>query len=205
MRSAEWWRRNRLWLALLVPLLALALAASSYRLTTLYLPWQWSRPQVVARTGTFTQTFRDTERVTWTRTVTVTVQQVARTTVVAGEAAAPGAQLWLVELEFAAAPDQLLDGCTIELEDAAGTIYGGSGAKVDRAGRPQLTAQRSACVPQDAPGPTRDFTGELVPSPIERPPRWTSAASLALPGDVEPVAVRVLWDKPDYLKLTLTR
>ena len=85
MRRATWWRRNRLWLALLVPLLLPALAASSYRLTTLYLRWEWSQPVVVQGSGTYTQTFRDVQDIARTRTVTVEVKQVARTTQADGD------------------------------------------------------------------------------------------------------------------------
>ena len=205
MRRATWWRRNRLWLALLVPLLLLALAASSYRLTTLYLRWEWSQPVVVQGSGTYTQTFRDVQDIARTRTVTVGVKQVARTTTADGDQAAPGTQLWLVELDFAAAPDQLLGGCVIELEDAAGTTYGVFGAKVYQGGRPNLMPQRSRCVPQDAPGPDLDYTGTIVPSPLERPATWTASAAMALPEGVRPTAVRVMWNKPGYLKLALPR
>ena len=44
--NATWWRRNRFWLALLVPLLFLAVVASSFRLVNIYLPWDWTRPIV---------------------------------------------------------------------------------------------------------------------------------------------------------------
>ena len=205
MRGSAWWRRNRLWLALLVPLLLLALAASSYRLTTLYLRWEWSQPVVLQGAGTCTQTFRDVQDVARTRTVTVGVKQVARTTQAGGDQAAAGTQLWLVELDFAAAPDQLLTGCVIELEDATGTRYGVFGAKVNPAGRPNLVAQRSRCVPADAPGPDLDFTGQILPSPVERPATWTAAAAMVLPEGVQPTAVRVMWNKPGYVKLTLPR
>lgn len=205
MRDSMWWRRNRTWVFLLLPLVALAVAASSFRLTTLYLRWEWSQPTVLRAPGVFTQSFQDVEDVRRTRTVTLGVDQVARTTVFDEDQAAPGAQLWLVELTFAAAPDQMLDNCTIELEDAAGVRYDSTGAKVDSRGKTESMPARPACVPVDAPGPRVDFTGEVVPSPVERPASWQVQAALALPAGVEPTAVRVMWDKPGYAKLIIPR
>ena len=75
----------------------------------------------------------------------------------------------------------------------------------DFTGRPNLVAQRSRCVPADAPGPDLDFTGQILPSPVERPATWTAAAAMVLPEGVQPTAVRVMWNKPGYVKLTLPR
>ncbi|QIK71168.1 hypothetical protein G7070_01290 [Propioniciclava coleopterorum] len=205
MRSSAWWRRNRIWLALLLPLLALALAASSFRLTTLYLRWEWSQPVVLQGSGVYTQTYQDVQDVRRTRTVTVGVGQVARTTQLDDDRAAPGTQLWLVELDLAAAPDQMLAGCVIELEDAAGVRYGTFGAKVDGAGRPNTLPDRPHCVPQDAPGPELSWDGHPLPVTAQRPAAWRVAASVALPEGVEPTAVRVMWNKPGYVKVLIPR
>ena len=61
MRDSMWWRRNRTWVFLLLPLVALAVAASSFRLTTLYLRWEWSQPTVLRAPGVFSQSFQDVD------------------------------------------------------------------------------------------------------------------------------------------------
>lgn len=203
MQRISWWRRNRLWLALLLPLLALALAASSFRLSNLYLRWEWNQPVVVHGSGVYTQNYQDTRNNQRTRTAKVGIAQLARTTVVAADHPAPGTELWRIDLDFEAAPDQFLAGCTIEFEDAAGVRYGTQGAKVDASGRPNPLPRRPECVPSDAPGPELDWFGELVSPSVPRPGTWKVVASVAMPEGVRPTAVRVLWDKPGYLKLVI--
>lgn len=56
MRTSAWWRSNRLWVLLAIPALTLALAASSFRLSALYLRWEWSQPTLLRGPGTYTQT-----------------------------------------------------------------------------------------------------------------------------------------------------
>lgn len=203
MQRTSWWRSNRIWLALILPLLALALAASSFRLSTLYLRWEWSAPVILNGSGVFTQSFQDAKSTQHTRTTKVGVTAVARTTTLASDRPAPGTALWRIELDFAAAPDQLLAGCTIELEDAHGVRYGTQGAKVDASGRPNPLPRKPTCVPRDAPGPELDWAGELVSPSVQRPGVWKSEAAVAMPEGRRPVAVRIMWDKPGYLKLLI--
>lgn len=105
--TATWWRRNRLWLALLLPLLLLALSASAYRWANLYRPWHWSeRVWPRAATGTLHQTYVGSDGQQYRRDVTVTVDGVTPVNVWEDGAAAPGARLWRVDLHLAAPPDQ---------------------------------------------------------------------------------------------------
>lgn len=204
MRSL-WWRRNRLWLLALAPLALLAVAASSFRLVTLYLPWEWSRPTVAhTQTGTLRQQFLGFDDRHHRREVRVTALSTAATPVSGKVHPAPGATLWRTELEFTASPDQILNSCTIELVDAQGVRYGTRGGKVDDRGESSYVNLFETCVPEDAPGPTLEpFTGRLVPSPSERPGTWRAEYLVAMPSGVEPTAVRVGWDRPDYLVLQL--
>ncbi len=205
MTNPTWLRRNRLWLLMLAPLLLLAVATSSFRLVTLYLPWEWSRPTVAhAPTGTLRHQFLGSDDVRREREVTVTIVSARSVPSSDGILPAPGAALWQIELEFVASPDQILQFCTIELADAAGTRYGNQGGKVDADGEPTFANALQFCVPEDAPGPTLEsFTGQLVPSPEERPATWRLTYALGLPSDAEPTELRIGWDRPEYLVLQL--
>lgn len=200
-----WWRRNRLWLALLLPLLALAISASSFRMLRLYLPWEWSRPVVAhATTGTLRQGFRGADNAERTREVTVSVLSATPQQQVDRAGAVPGGTLWRVELELSAAPDQILDGCTVELTDADGTRYGHSAGQQQADDRFFLPPVLIDCVPPDAPGPRlAPFTGVLEPSPTERPPTWRQTVAIAMPAGVEPTSVRIMWSLPEFLVLEL--
>lgn len=208
MNTHGWWRRNRLWLALLVPLVLLAVAASSFRLVRLYLPWEWSRPIVAhAPSGTLRQDFLGFDDRRHTREVKVSVLGVAPQTQHGDVKAAPGAQLWWVLVGFEAEPDQVLQSCTVEVLDAAGVRYGHLGGQelVSGQGSPS-TALFQTCTPEDAPGPTfQPFTGVFVPSPVERPRSWRMEILYALPQGVEPDAVRIGFDRPEYLVLQVPR
>ena len=203
---SSWWRRNRLWTALLVPLLLAALSASSFRLVTLYLPWEWSRPTVAGATaGTLRQTFLAFDGTRRHREVRVAVVGLERHESIGDAKAAAGGVLWRIELRLEAAPDQLLQGCNVELTDAAGTRYdyrsGLVAASDDSYFQPPVLID---CVPTDAPGPTLDpLSGEPVPSPVERPSTWRQEVLIAMPEGVTPTALRIGWSRPEYLVLQL--
>ena len=209
--STPWWRRNRLWLALLLPALALALAASAFRLTTLYLPFEWSAPtNAGGPTGTLRQTSLEFDDRRYSRTVEVTVQAADRVPTLDGSAPIPGASLWRVDLGFAAAPDQLLAGtCTVQLKGDDGAWYGFEGGRVaadpdDRFYRAPMLAP--SCVPEDTPGPDIEaFTGEFIPAEIPRPERWSVTTSFVIPAAVTPTQLRIGWSQPEHLVLQLPR
>lgn len=200
--SATWWRRNRVWLGLLVPALALALAASAFRLVTLYLPWEWSRPTVVhAPTGAFQQDFTGLDGVDRTRQVSVTVDSLEQADTYDGSLPAPGATLWVLTLTLSADPDQILDGCKAVAVDADGVRYsvGREGQVSD--GTDLLWADRRFdCVPADTPGPR--FVGVTLEEPtVPRPPTWSVTGTVAVPDGVTPTSVQVAWLQPAYLVL----
>lgn len=203
--ETTWWRRNRFWLALLLPLLLLALGASSFRLVTLYRPWQWTDAIVAAGpTGTLHQEFLGTDDVRHTRTVTVAVDGLRTVPALGADAAAPGATLWQVDLTLSAAPDQALQGCEIELVGPDGTRYATNAAgkvPADPDDSFWLPALVLPCVPEDAPGPVMGLAG-LEPATVERPDAWPVVAAAAIPDGVEPTAVRIMWQRPTYLELT---
>lgn len=154
--APTWWRRNRLWLALLLPALALALAASAFRLVTLYLPWEWSRATWAHNTtGTLRQDYLGTDDVRRTRVVTVTVDSLRQASTYAGSQAAPGGTLWVLDLSFEADPDQILDLCRVVLVDSDGVRYSaGHEGQVSDGTDLAWEYTRFDCVPEDTPGPT---------------------------------------------------
>lgn len=204
--TESWWRRNRLWLALLLPLITVALVASSFRMFTLYLPWEWSRPIIAGdTTGTLRQHYLELDGIKRDREVTVSVISVEQESSRDGLKAVDGAVLWVVVLELEADPGQFLSGCEVELEDADGTRYDfRSSLEPAEEGGFALAPALVACVPEEAPGPTVEgFTGEVIPSPIERPESWRQEVLIAMPEGVEPSAVRIGWIRPEYLVLEI--
>lgn len=198
--STSWWRRNRIWLIVLVPLLLAALAASSFRLVRLYLPNEWSRPQQVqGSAGTFEQRFMGTDGVWRTRNVSVSVVDLVSLPSGNGMIAAPGSQLWQLILAFEAAPDQFLAGCEIELADASGNRYDRNSGLLTERGQVAFF-DSTDCVPEDAPGPKFDVLGVLEPE-VPRPEMWMIDTVAALPAGVEPTQVIIKWSKPAYLVL----
>lgn len=186
----SWWRRNRIWLALLLPALALALAASSFRLVRLYLPWEWSQPIVAdATTGTLQQPWTDIDGTPQTRNVTVTADMLTTASASEGLMPAEGSTLWLLHLTFSADADQSLSQCTVELVDAEGVRYtaGTAGTVEDPAAPASYGAGRFDCVPVDTSAP--------------RPASWTRTAMIVIPDGRTPVAIRIGWTKPVYLVL----
>ncbi|MEZ5086284.1 MAG: hypothetical protein R2722_08555 [Tessaracoccus sp.] len=202
--TTTWWRRNRLWLALLVPLLLAALAASSFRLVTLHLPWEWSRPIVASgSSGTLTQEYRDLDGEQRSREVRVDVVELEEVESYNGAKAMVGGTLWNVVLELEADPDQFLFGCEVELTDKDGTRYDfrSSLEPVEEDGF-FLPPMLIHCVPEHAPGPTIEpLTGEVVASPTQRPRLWRQEVQIVMPDGVEPAGVRIGWHKPVYLVL----
>lgn len=203
-----WWRRNAGWLLALIPALLLALAASSFRLTQLYLPWEWSQPIVAGGpVGTLEQNYLGTDDERYHREVTVEVLGATSVREFEGHAAIVGATLWRVDLKLSAAPDQMLSECTIELVDAEGTRYGFDGGR--RAADPDdtfysSTVVRPSCVPRDAPGPRlHPITGGPIDSPEPRPDSWELSTSVVIPEGYEPQQVRIAWNHPVYLVLDI--
>lgn len=202
----SWLRRNTGWLLALIPALLLALAASSFRYTQIYLPLDWTQPvHAQSAVGTLEQTYRGYDDQRRQRTVTVEVLGVTPVESFDGHAAVVGATMWQLDLRFSADPEQHLMHCEIELVDAEGTRYGFEGGRRaadpdDAFYSPVVVSPR--CVPEDAPGPSLNpITGEPVESPEVRPDSWELATAMVLPDGYEPQQVRIGWDKPSFLVL----
>ena len=188
---ASWWHRNRFVLALIIPLAAVAVAASSYRLTTFYLDVYPTRITVAPGTShRFVQDWTF-DKDTYHRAVDITLTKAEPVTEVDGTTAPTGARLWRVEFQLAASPDTQLRYCTIELLDADGVRYGTRAGKLGV--NPPLT---SHCVPDDTPGPSL-MLGKLVPGEGIRSSTWPATALIAVPADHRPELVRIYWDTPE--------
>ena len=200
--SPTWWRRNRLALAALLPMLALAVGASSFRYATIYRPTTFSQGQI---SSTASQHFVASEsfgEVTIRRDVTISLISIA-TDRAGSVTAAPGTTVHVVELAFAAAPEVPLTQCVIELLDADGRVYGTAGGKVMTGTARDATAHPE-CTPPGAPGPQLDLDGTVLPpAGNPRPTSWPVTATFAMPAGVTPVAVRVHWGPPHFAQLPL--
>lgn len=208
MRS-PWWARNRGWAIALVPLLVCATLACSQRLVNLYLPWDDNGHRISGqdRRGELHQEFVVTDTVNKTSaTAEITVAvQVTDVQVVENEngkiTAEEGAQLWQVDLEFTAEPDQILTYCSVQLE-ADGVRYGFMEAKVHSS--PYAGIAPLSCVPEETPGPSFNLlTSEVTETTPPRPRTWSRSLTFALPTDVVPQALRLWWHHPVYLYIPL--
>ena len=199
----SWWRHNRVALLALLPMLALALAASSFRYVSIYRPTTFAAAQVgTGAGGRFVAAVPGAQPPT-TRDVTISLVAATARESSAELTAAPGTRLWEIELTFAAEPTVPLTGCSVELVDQAGRVFGTAGGKVTPAGGRDATAY-PACVPQATPGPDLDVEGRVLPAAgATRPASWPVRAVIAVPAFVTPSAVRIHWGPPDYAQLPL--
>jgi hypothetical protein len=201
--APSWWRANRTAIALLAPMLALTIASSSFRSVSIYRPSTLSAGQVSSgSTVHFSATSRHAP-VEVHRDVTVTLDSAVPRTIVDELRAAPGTTLWEVTLTLAADPTVPLTGCTVELLDATGRVFGTQGGKPAPARGSDRTAYPE-CTPSETPGPLVEIDGRVTaPSGPQRPPSWPVRVVVAMPTGVPPTHVRIHWGPPDYAQVSL--
>ena len=198
-----WWRRNRWPLIALLPALALALLASSDRVSAYY----WSADLRDARPGAQGEWVEHRDRVvdiSGERPIELAVRlDGVATTDTAWESSSdlvlpPGARAVRVDLTLRADPDEPLLVCSLAVRDAEGTRYD---YDAFAAGGTQPV---SPCVPPEAPGPwpETDYT-ENDPLAPRRPAEWTVAPVVVVPADVEITEVLLWWGPPTYLELSV--
>ncbi|GAA4627079.1 hypothetical protein [Cellulomonas oligotrophica] len=200
-----WWRRNRWALAALPFALVLALLASSDRVVS----WWWTqglhRPTTAAPGAelVFRDVLTDADG-DHDVAVTLHLDGVEETTVAWEDGTPldlpPGTRALRVDLTLGAEPDAALRVCGLAVRGSDGTRYE---YVPQTAGAFQPS---SPCVPPDAPGPW-PASGWSAPEPDptehDRPATWTVSPVVVLPDDVEPDAVLVWWQMPDYAVLPL--
>ena len=197
-----WWRRNRWALLALLPALALALLASSDRVSALY----WSADLHDARAGTQGAWLEHRDRVaelSGERPISLAVRLDGVSEADAGWESSlplvlpPGARAVRVDLTLRAAPDEPLRGCQLAVRDADGTRYDFAW---DAAGALQPS---SPCVPPDAPGPWPEREGDVDTGEPPRPQEWSVAPVVVVPEDVEITEVLLWWAPPTYVELSV--
>lgn len=199
----SWWRRNRWALIALLPALALALLASSDRVSALY----WSADLHDARRGTQGEWLDHHDLLATAsgdRPVDVAVRLDGVTRTDTGWESSsdlvlpPGTRAVRVDLTLRADPDEPLRGCTLAVRDADGTRYDYDWAAAGG------TQPSSPCVPAGAPGPWPEFEGlESSPDELPRPAEWHVAPVVVVPRDVEITEVLLWWEVPTYLELSV--
>lgn len=201
----SWWRRNRVWLAL-IPFAATAMvAASAYRVHDFW--WLLGLHHRVAEGSAgkpldVTLDYDDALGAT-SRSFTVTVVGVRRTARVPVDdvdqdtAPAPDGTTGVrTTLHFEADPDQSLIYCRMAIVDSDGRRY-----ELD-----DDSAQSSPCVPFEHPGPQLPIvdtqTRDVKPGEA-RPPTWTVSPIFVVPQGRTITKVLLWWDFPDYVELAV--
>lgn len=198
---AHWLRRNRWALIALVPAIVLAVAASSFRLISLYLPWYSERTNnaegvILVDSDQFVGHYPDGEsyqaEVTPISATQIPSFTESHTSFPAEFTAVPGAKLWRVEVEVFADPRMVLRGCTFGVEDDEGRFFSAAFGKL-RNGEP-LTDREGYCYPNLTPGPSFSFLNEYEPAEpeAERPRRYRVFALFALPEGSDVANLRVM-------------
>lgn len=198
METRSWWRRNRNWLAVVVPVVAIAVLATAFRWFMIYQPNEWSRPtKAEGSTGTLHQEYTGQDGNRTSLDVTVTLGGVSEISEFEEAKAAPGGTMWLVELNLTADPEQDLASCMISLIDdqqvryEASTVDLGAGNNAGKVGSTDSIlwdTNRLDCVPEGFG---------------ERPATWTVQAAIVLPTGTAPTSVEIGWRKPQYLTFSI--
>jgi hypothetical protein len=199
-----WWRENRFWLPGLPLALAALLAASSYNLRDHWYETGLRHELASAGPGERVEVHDDFEDAlgATSRTFSVRLAGLSDATTYPYdlEDGPPPAGTRVVKavLDWAADPDQVLQGCTVALVDGDGRRY----ERVDSFSQGNMCV-RSGHEGPDAPGAPGDVRG-TVEEGAERAPTWTTRSSFLVPDDVRITQVLVWWERPDYVALSVS-
>jgi hypothetical protein len=197
-----WLRRNRGGLLALPITVALAVGANAQRLPEYWWNDDLRSPAATGVPGdwlTWTDSFDDSAG-TGTRTFRVKVTGTQSVTEPAGVALPPELAAWRVTLDFQAAPNQVLYGCSLALRDDQGNRYDYHAA-VDHIVQddwPCLPGERVGPRPSLTPGRPREaLFGEA------RPTHWTTRPIVLAPRSAHITEVLMWWEQPDYVVVRL--
>jgi hypothetical protein len=97
-----------------------------------------------------------------------------------------GLKAWRAVVEFKAPDQDAMNGCKVTLEDAAGREFGLNPVELSTA---RVTPKSSSCTKPDEKGPN-DYRATFY---------------FVMPGDAQPVAVRVMWSTryPEFARLAV--
>lgn len=208
--TASWWRRQRRGLLLLPLAMVVALLASSSRV---HLFWWPSGPhdRVTGSVGApvrFAQEWVD-KAGTHQRKLTVTVGTPEQTTEHEGltggavQVTPPnGSVLWRIPLTVEADPSVVLFGCKVALIDARGRTFTALDPGL-KSGRALKTQQ---CVPamQLGPRPVVYQGMSQDQDTLNRPKNYQTFAYVVTAADARPSTVRLWWDYPTVIEVSLT-
>ncbi|HEX7738198.1 MAG TPA: hypothetical protein VF426_00970 [Marmoricola sp.] len=192
-----WWRVNRWWLVVLPIALVAMLAASSYRLKTMW--WDSGYHHEIASAGVGRWAHVDESYATFTQRIhhryRVRADGLSTTDSIpqdSGDLPVPaGVTAYLVHLSFEAATDQDMAYCEVMLVGSDGTVYGGN---VD-----DQINQSDLCLPVAEPDPETGIT----PTDVPRGRTWTVDPIVLAPSSARIRAVRVTYGKPRYVTLAV--
>lgn len=208
MQVTGWWKRNRVGLIVLIPLILLAVAANSFRLVEIYLPWMIDRAIRVNEVQIPAERIRIDvpEEFDLSQTAIITPLQATPVAELADQygtvvTPAPGAKLWTVDIQVNADPSFMLLDCRVSVLDEEGTEYETGLAQLDGD-----TATNSftinLCVEYLQAGPTADLEGNYIPADegSERPEEYTIQRVFTIPDGHEPAELRVtVGSGPDWI------
>jgi len=204
MTRHGWWRENRFWLPAVPLALAAVLAATSYNVRDYWYDEGLRHEVATASLGeriSVTDDYDDALGET-SRTFSVRLERLQETDTYPFdlEDGPPpaGTRVLKAVLDWAADPDQVLQGCTVALVDSSGRRY----ERVDS------FSQTNMCVRYGHEGPDApDAEGEVrgtVEDGAERAPTWTTRSSFLVPDGVRITQVLVWWERPDYVALSVS-
>lgn len=208
-RSGRTRRSGRGWYLAVVPAIAFALAASSFRFIDVYLP-NTPSDETAAVAGEqvhFADTLHD-EGVDNEIAVDVTLTGVARVREEDVPETVTGTDIDVLAVDFdwAAAPEVPLRICSMRILTADGAEYEPAHRLRSQLINAHASLDNSVlCVPEDTPGPYTDSGVDLGIGEYEDPPRpesWSTTAYFIVPAGTTPEAVRVVWQVPSYLEFT---
>ena len=200
-----WGRRNRLALLALPVGALMAWGATSYRILTIWNPWQLT-DEVAAGPGEQAHLVHHAEDaqghyVTDLRVSAGPARQVTALADTEGSAVffpgRPGSVLWQVDLTVSADPSTVVSGCQLRLVDTRGreTAYStvAPGAEVPF----------DPCVPAATPGPMPDLGFGLSDLDEPRPQTYTVPVVFRTADDFVPGRLDLWYSPPRYASLAL--
>ncbi|NLT57203.1 MAG: hypothetical protein GXX79_22110 [Actinomycetales bacterium] len=200
---------SRTWYLAVVPAVAFALAASSYRYVDVYLPNSPSDPvsgslgetvhldQVATVEGVGNRLLAD-----------VPLTGVTRLPAEREPALPDGTAIDVVavDVDWSAPPESPLAGCSLRMITQEGETYlpASSLALTVTDADPAITSYEH-CVPEDTPGPSMAAGVDFGLSEDDRPARpesWSTTVHFIVPEGMTPERVEMIWQTPTYLEFT---
>ncbi|MDO5512392.1 hypothetical protein [Corynebacterium sp.] len=200
---------NRGWYLAVIPAVAFALAASSFRLVDVYLP-NTPSDRISGAAGD-TLHIAQTAPVEGVDNLVVADVTLTRAALVREEEEpqmVDGTDIDVIAVDFdwSAPPESPLRTCDLRLVSEEGLTYLPS----PRLGSALVSASQALssmhlCTPEDTPGPLMDMGVDLGIGEYEDPPRpesWSTTVYFVVPSGTRPAAVEVIWQPPTYLEFT---